>query len=84
MSNSPQSLPSRSPDNCLGSHGFQFKFHGLGSHGFQGKLRGNQLSSTEYRGGFYRKLTPNKLPLRGGGNYKYVTEPLGGIRFILS
>ena len=39
-----------------------------GSHGFQGKLRRHQLSSTEYRGVFffYRKLTPDKLPLGGG------------------
>ena len=39
----------------------------MGSHGFQGKLRGDQLSSTEYKAGFYKKLTPRKQPLRGGG-----------------
>ena len=56
----------------------------LGSHSFQGKLRGHKLSSTECRGGcFYGKSITSKLPL-GGGNDKYITEPLGGIRFILS
>ena len=53
----------------------------MGSHGFQGKLRGDQLSSTEYKAGFYKKLTPRKQPLRGGGwgeDDKNITKPLGG------
>ena len=39
-----------------------------GSYGFQEKLREDQLSSTEYKKGLYKKLTANKLSLKGGGS----------------
>ena len=44
----------------------RMKFFWEGSHDFRGKLRVNQLSSTEYIGGLYRKSTVNKLPSMGG------------------
>ena len=34
---------------------------------FSGEIEGDRLSSTEYKGGLWRKLTFNKLRSRGGG-----------------
>lgn len=50
-----------------GGVSMRMKFFWEGSHDFRGKLRVNQLSSTEYIGGLYRKSTVNKLPSMGGG-----------------
>ena len=49
-----------------GGVSMRMKFPWEGSHDFRGKLRVDQLSSTEYIGGLYRKSTVNKLPLMGG------------------
>ena len=49
-----------------GGVSMRMKFFWEGSHDFRGKLRVNQLSSTEYIGGLYRKSTVNKLPSMGG------------------
>ena len=61
----------------------RMKFFWEGSHDFRGKLRVDQLSSTEYIGGLYRKSTVNKLPLMGGGGREIITIKRGNqIRFI--
>ena len=49
-----------------GGVSMRMKLFWEGSHDFRGKLRVDQLSSTEYIGGLYRKSTVNKLPLMGG------------------
>ena len=50
-----------------GGVSMRMKFFWEGSHDFRGKRRVDQLSSTEYIGGLYRKSTVNKLPLMRGG-----------------
>ena len=62
----------------------RMKFFWEGSHDFRGKLRVDQLSSTEYIGGLYRKSTVNKLPLMGGGREIITIKRGNQIRFIFS
>lgn len=61
---------------CWGTNHYSSRGRGVagwgiflgGSYGFQEKLREDQLSSTEYKKGLYKKLTANKLSLKGGGS----------------